>query len=208
MAGARSGAVHRGTDQTIRNAATRGPSALRPKAQPIGEQSSQQHRSAGADGEGRRVERLMARPPWVIGDGVGERFQARHVGAGQRDATGEAEAEGRPEVSGEHGEAKLRRRGEKAAADVDAPWVHSVGVGDQYRHADRVAGLVDTADPPGLGRAQAPQIGEQGDEGGEGHRPRHAEDLGTGQPGGDRDGGAGAHGGIGTGYLPARGGGR
>ena len=110
---------------------------------------------------------------------VGQRLEARHVGAGEREAVEHPEQQRAPDALGEQRVAERGEAGHQRERDHHAPRVDAVGEGDQERHAGHVAGVGSTAaDPAGLGVGEPP-LGDEGrDQRLEGHRPGHRQDLG------------------------------
>jgi hypothetical protein len=118
-----------------------------------------QERKPDADREAAGIERdaaraLLRRQP------VGQRLQARHVGAGKADAGERPERGRRPEALCEQPEGRGRKAAQHGATDQHAARVDAVGQRREHRNGEHVAERIGAGHQPGLRGSEPPQRDE------------------------------------------------
>ena len=125
----------------------------------VGEHAGREQRHARADREARRIEGLIARCAAL--DPVGQRLEAGHVGAAERQAAERPKGERAPETLCEPAKPTDETAATRQNAITIRLGVDAVGQADQDRHAGDVSGIGDAADPADF-RVGQPPLGDEG----------------------------------------------
>ena len=129
---------------------------------------------AGAQAEARGVE---GEPAALLraGDGVGQNLEARHEGAGERDARQAAEQGRRPQIAREEGEAEAGRDAERGRGEIDRARIAPVGPGHENGNGHDIADVERALDDADLRIAQRPGELQFRKQGGDGAVARHVQ---------------------------------